>query len=477
MAIGGLLLSAICRCTIQQCHKRNCNTMASLLVPPASVRGTTQLDREAFNSNLDVPCVVVDSLKLSKVLSLIKKYLLKLHHVKPVTQLEGGNKSIALLDPRKINNFNDLNESKVKELLTEDDFQTRKLPLTYENWPAAEALKAILPEDMDTPTSYSLIGHILHLNLREEQLPYKSLIGEVYLDKINNVKTVVNKLDVIDTTYRHFAMEILAGVNDTVATVKENGSTFQFDFAKVYWNPRLGNEHALLVSKLNVQDVLYDAFAGVGPFAIPAARKGCKVLANDLNPESYKWLNRNVTLNKKKGSLQAFNKDAREFLETDVKRDILQRRKNGEQGREHIAMNLPASAIDFLDVFFTWFTADEAKLVYEKPPIVHLYCFARVASDEDPCECARLLVQEKLNCTLSSNDLVDVHLVRNVAPNKEMVRVSFQLSVEMLKTTDEEPASKKIKITRDTDELIDKKILGSNGKEQAETVEAQAKCI
>lgn len=45
-------------------------------------------------------------------------------------------------------------------------------------------------------------------------------------------------------------------------------------------------------------DVIADVFAGVGPFALPAAKRGCGVLANDLNPESYKWLSRNVESNK-----------------------------------------------------------------------------------------------------------------------------------------------------------------------------------
>ena len=45
-------------------------------------------------------------------------------------------------------------------------------------------------------------------------------------------------------------------------------------------------------------DVVYDVFAGVGPFAVPAARKKCIVFANDLNPDSFKWLQHNMKLNK-----------------------------------------------------------------------------------------------------------------------------------------------------------------------------------
>ena len=65
------------------------------------------------------------------------------------------------------------------------------------------------------------------------------------------IKTVVNKLNGIDNTYRNFSLEILAGEKDTNVTVKENACLFKFDFANVYWNPRLGFEHERVVKLLN----------------------------------------------------------------------------------------------------------------------------------------------------------------------------------------------------------------------------------
>ena len=72
-----------------------------------------------------------------------------------------------------------------------------------------------------------------------------------------------------------------------------------FIFKNVYWNPRLGTEHERIVNLLQPNDVVYDCFAGVGPFSIPAIskRKCFTVLANDLNPNSFRSLTENYTTN------------------------------------------------------------------------------------------------------------------------------------------------------------------------------------
>ena len=46
---------------------------------------------------------------------------------------------------------------------------------------------------------------------------------------------------------------------------------------KVYWNSRLETEHKRLVDSFKAGQVVVDVMAGIGPFAIPAAQRGCKV--------------------------------------------------------------------------------------------------------------------------------------------------------------------------------------------------------
>ena len=57
-------------------------------------------------------------------------------------------------------------------------------------------------------------------------------------------------------------------------------------------------EHRRLVDMFAPGEVVADVFAGVGPFAVPAGKKRVFVLANDLNPDSYESMERNIAANK-----------------------------------------------------------------------------------------------------------------------------------------------------------------------------------
>ena len=188
---------------------------------------------------------------------------------------------------------------------------THRLVLGYDDLEADEALSRLLPPGVTVPTGFETAGTIAHLNLRAEHDPHKSVIARVLLDKLPQIRTVVNKVAETGGPYRTFAMEVLAGDGEggdgpLETEVNENGLTYALDFRAVYWNSRLGTERARLVDSFGPEDVVLDLCCGVGPIALPAARVARAVYANDLNPKSVEYLRANDTRNNaKRGALLA----------------------------------------------------------------------------------------------------------------------------------------------------------------------------
>lgn len=404
--------------------------------PPQSVRGMIALDRDKFRKTIKIPQLDLSEVSIHSVLPHLKHCLFKMERLKSLQVQKDGVTKRLLLHPSVVKTWYDLpddvrNSGVTGAHLTFDDFEIR-----YENWKSDEILRAVLPEHQEALTSFSRIGHIIHVNLRDHLLPYKRLIGEVLMDKVPNVRAVVNKSQTIENTFRNFELELLCGKPDYEVEVKENGVVFQFDFSLVYWNPRLATEHERIIKLLQPGDVLYDVFAGVGPFSVPAGKKKCQsVLANDLNPHSFKWLEHNVMRNKVSKAVTTFNKDGREFMLTDLRTDLLKRwNKNANDAASysiHITMNLPGMAVEFLDAFRGLITVQEFSAAKQHIfPLVHVYCFAK---GEKPAAIARGLAEENLGLTFGEN-LEGIHFVRNVAPNKDMYRISFYLTEEILCT-------------------------------------------
>ncbi|NWS70420.1 TRM5 methyltransferase, partial [Crotophaga sulcirostris] len=401
-----------------------------LYSPHPEVRGMTVLDREAFKRTVVVPVLKVKKEIINTLLKSLKHTVLQRPGLKRVVEdPEDENSRLVILDPHRIPEFS-LGESEqelLKKLNVPSDVSKYNLELTYENFKSEEILRAVLPEGQDVTSGFSRVGHIAHLNLRDHQLPYRHLIGQVIIDKNPGITCVVNKTNIIDSTYRNFQMEVLAGESNLVTKVRENSIVYELDFSKVYWNPRLSTEHGRIVELLKPGDVLFDVFAGIGPFAIPAAKKKCHVFANDLNPESYNWLLHNCKLNKVDNKIKAFNMDGRDFLLGPVREELRKELPllKGEQKTFHIVMNLPALAIEFLDVF--------RHLLVGEPwsaaglPTVHCYGFSK---HDDPAKDIQERAEASLGTSLDGR--CSTYLVRNVAPNKEMLCISFQIPVDVL---------------------------------------------
>ena len=281
----------------------------------------------------------------------------------------------------------------------------------------------------------------------------------------------------ISNEFRVFEMELLAGEPSLETEVRENGARFRLDYRLVYWNSRLESEHrrlvrrllpaadpaadpgADLVADLAAAAVVCDMFAGVGPFAVPVALGGGRVYANDLNPDSARYLRHNAATNGVAERVRISELDARYFVRrllgpgtgdaaaantadasaaiaTDTAAAASDAAGAGPSAAElaaaaplcfgpfgHVVMNLPATALDFLDVFVGAF--DRGRWGGAPLPQLHCYCFSSAA---DPRADAVARAEAVLGCALPG---AEATLVRDVAPGKMMLCLSFQLPDEV----------------------------------------------
>lgn len=422
-----------------------------VFAPPELVKGMMILDREKFTKEVSIPCLTVPATEnLNKLIPSVKPLLLKLRHWKPVRLSSEGNK-LLFLNPEEVKDWSDLPADKLRAFsVDESALGKESLEIRYENYHLRDILKAILPEDFEGVSSFSQVGHIVHVNLRDKVLPFKQIVGQVLLDNVPNCKSVVNKLNSIDNVYRNFLLELLAGEENYQALVKENGVSFEFDFSKVYWNSRLSTEHERIVQSVQPNDIVYDVFAGVGPFAVPIAKKKqCRVLANDLNPDSAKWLEHNKKLNKIGSNLEVFNKDAKDFILEEIRVDLEKELIREGKRTLRVVMNLPEMGKEFLK-YFQGLISDQELLdkwnPSDRPVLINVYCFVR---GEDLLLAAQESVEEQLQSKLTPEQIQSIKFVRNVAPNKDMMRVSFYLTKELLSQKSIAVGSEKRKLEQD----------------------------
>ncbi|EME49876.1 hypothetical protein DOTSEDRAFT_164659 [Dothistroma septosporum NZE10] len=422
--------------------------------PPVS-RLMRTLDRSFFQKTIQLKAArVYDNKNITKCRTALERsgdalvqQRLGSVHPDPDIELARSGKKCVLLRPELVK----------EELVSVVAFS---LHLDYNYWTYHDIMSAILPEDQqgEIPSGFSQVGHVAHLNLRDEYLRYKQLIAEVLMDKNPGVRTVINKIDDVgeENEYRTFKYELLAGPDDMNVTMSEENCIFKFDYSKVYWNSRLNTEHRRLVGKFREGQAVCDVMAGIGPFAVPAGRKKIFVWANDLNPDSYDSLQGAIARNKVQDYVQPFNEDGKTFIRTAIA-DLAKTEKTvniikkaskkeptakGEVLRtlrqprvfDHFVMNLPATAITFLTSFVGVFSPDVRRsLLHDcSMPLIHVYCFNTKSDDNVEegikiCEEISQQLQYEVKPGRIEDGDVEIYHVRDVAPKKRMFCASFRL--------------------------------------------------
>ncbi|USS41613.1 class I SAM-dependent methyltransferase family protein [Thermococcus aggregans] len=202
------------------------------------------------------------------------------------------------------------------------------------------------------PSSFDIIGDIAIIELPEELIPYGKNIGEAILKAHKHIKTVFAKRSKVSGEYRVRELIHLAGEKRTETIHRENGIRLKLDVAKVYFSPRLATERMRVFKKAKEGEVVFDMFAGVGPYSILLAKKVKTVFACDINPWAIKYLEENKKLNKVENIVPILG-------------DV--RKVAGQIKADRVIMNLPKFAHEFLK---------EAMISVKTGGVVHYYGFS-----------------------------------------------------------------------------------------------------
>jgi tRNA (guanine37-N1)-methyltransferase len=203
--------------------------------------------------------------------------------------------------------------------------------------------------------SFDIIGDIAIVKF-DGKLPKSEKLKEVkgILKKNRNVNTVFEKIGMIQGEERIPKLRKLIGKR-SISLHRENGCSFYVDIKKVYFSPRMGSERLRIIKKVKKGENVLDMFCGVGPFAIPIAKKAGKVTAIDINKNAINLLNKNIKLNKI-SNIEYYCGDSSKII------------KGLKDKFDRVIMNFPLSAYKFLG---------EAVKKCNDNAVIHLYSFVK----------------------------------------------------------------------------------------------------
>ncbi|NJE06037.1 class I SAM-dependent methyltransferase family protein [Thermococcus sp. M36] len=259
-----------------------------------------------------------------------------------------------------------------------------------------------VPEDVKPllPSSFDIIGDIAIIELPEELMPYGKAIGEAILKVHRHIKAVFAKGSKVEGEYRVRELIHLAGKRRTETLHRENGIRLRLDVARVYFSPRLATERMRIFEKTQPGEIVFDMFAGVGPYSILLAKKAKLIFACDINPWAVRYLEENRQLNKTPNVIP-------------ILADV--RKIAGKIEADRVIMNLPKFADRFLG---------EAMLSVRSGGVVHYYGFGPEEDLFSEHEARIMAIAKELGFHV---EFLDERKVRPYAPRQFNIAIDFRV--------------------------------------------------
>lgn len=272
---------------------------------------------------------------------------------------------------------------------TEHDFKVHEKPATL------ESILGHIPR-------YEVIGNIALLESDEGDL---ETTAAALLKVHPHLRTVLSALSPVEGEFRTRRFTFVKGEDTTQTVHREYGCKYAIDMEKAYFTPRLATERSRVLEQVKDGEVIVDMFAGVGPFSILIAknRPSCRVLAIDKNPEAVKFLRHNIELNAV-NNVEAVEGDAKEEAQRHI------------GIADHILMNLPHTAQEFLD----------AAMIIAKPgTVIHYY---DITPESDLYSSSLSHIESAASKAGFAVELIATRIVRSYSPHQFNVCIEVRIT-------------------------------------------------
>jgi len=176
-----------------------------------------------------------------------------------------------------------------------------------------------LPENLLSylPKRWWVLGDVLLFTLPPELESYGEAIAEAFLQLVRKpIRTVLGKIGPTIEVHREPQYRLLAGDPSTETIHKELGCRFKLDAAKLTFSPGNHGERTRLLELTRFGEFIVDMFSCVGNLSLPLAvhRAPKKVVAAEINPLAFHYLQENIRLNNVANSMVAILGDNRVVL-------------------------------------------------------------------------------------------------------------------------------------------------------------------
>lgn len=256
------------------------------------------------------------------------------------------------------------------------------------------------PEDiLGYAPSFEVVGDIAIIDSGEQEA---EKVAQVLMEVRPHIKTVLGEGPAVEGEFRVRPVRYITGEKRTETVHKDHGCLYALDIAKMYFSPRLSTERQRIADQIGPADVVVDMFAGVGPYSIPAAKRCRQVYATDKNPEAVRYLIRNVTLNRL-DNVEVIEADAHDLP------GIL------GQVADHVIMNLPHNASDFLE---------EAIALTKPQGVIHYYAMAH---EDDLSGPSTKLIERASSRAGRHAEVLERRTVRSYAPHQYNICIDVRI--------------------------------------------------